>query len=60
MENTRDGLDSISFCFIVNLLLWLQDQGIYGNKLWGTNLKGSSTTDSKETSQSAGDGLIVL
>lgn len=60
MVNSRGGLDSVLFCFIVNLLLWLRDQGIYGYKLWGMNLKGSSTTDSTETSQSAGDGLTVL
>lgn len=60
MENSGGGLDSILFCFIVNLLLWLQDQVIYGNKLWGMNLKGFNITDSKETSQFAGDGPTVL
>lgn len=60
MENSGGGLDSILFCFIVNLLLWLQDQVIYGNKLWGMNLKGFNTKDSRETSQFAGDGSTVL
>lgn len=35
--------------FMVNLLLPLQDQGTYGNKLWGMNLKGFGTTDSRGT-----------
>lgn len=60
MENSGGGLDSILFCFIVNLLLWLQDQVIYGNKLWGMNLKGFNTTDSRETSQFGGNGPTVL
>ena len=60
VENSGGGLDSILFCFIANLLLWLQDQVIYGNKLWGMNLKGFNTTDSRETSQFAGDGPTAL
>lgn len=30
VEKSGGGLDSILLCFIVNLLLWLQDQVIYG------------------------------
>lgn len=60
MENSGGGLDSILFCFIVNLLLWLQDQVIYGSKLWGMNLKGYNTTDSRETSQFTGTALQYL
>lgn len=40
--------NSYIICFLVNLLLPLQDEGTYGNKLWGMNLKGSGTIDRRE------------
>lgn len=48
------GLFYCKFTFVVT------GSSIYGNKLWGMNLKGFNTTDSRETSPLAGEGPTAL